>query len=122
MGRRRRVIEAEVYAAIKAAPWLEDTDRGAVRVALRLAEQLDKLYEPTQSALLPLSPADHREDAGKVGYLAMQMLTYLDRLLLTARARLDAGPGEDSGSDLLATVRELVTAGEDRAEDLDAAE
>ena len=91
-------------------------------MALRLAEQLDRLYLPAQSSLLPTSPADHAEIAGKVGYLAMQLLTYSDRLLLTARSRLDAGPGEDSGSDLLASVRELITVGEDGAEDLHSAE
>ena len=83
------VREAVEQAAVE-ADWLGPADAGALRLALKLAADIDKLG-PDQAAQLAA--------------LARTFLTTLDRLGLTVTSRRDAGTTADQEADPLAQLR-----------------
>jgi len=82
-------VRDAVEAAAAKADWLTAADQGALRLALKLAADIDKLGA---------------DDAAQLASLARTFLTTLDRLGLTATSRRDtpAAPQED---DPLAQLR-----------------
>jgi len=83
------VREAVEQAAVQ-ADWLGPADAGALRLALKLAADIDKLG-PDQAAQLAA--------------LARTFLTTLDRLGLTVTSRRDAGTTAAQEDDPLAQLR-----------------
>ena len=83
------VREAVEQAAVE-ADWLGPADAGALRLALKLAADIDKLG-PDQAAQLAA--------------LARTFLTTLDRLGLTVTSRRDAGATAAQEDDPLAQLR-----------------
>ena len=88
-GAAQSVREAVEVAASK-ADWLTAADQGALRLALKLAADIDKLG-PDQAAQLAA--------------LARTFLTTLDRLGLTVTSRRDAGAHAAQEDDPLAQLR-----------------
>ena len=82
-------VRDAVEAAAAKADWLTPADQGALRLALKLAADIDKLGA---------------DDAAQLASLARTFLTTLDRLGLTVTSRRDtpAAPQED---DPLAQLR-----------------
>jgi hypothetical protein len=100
---RPRAIEQAVVRAANVAEWLEDSDQAAVRVARRLAETLDDLYQTREGQLLP-EMVD--ELAGRTTYVAQTLLRTLVELGLTANSRDALGYGSRRETDdALAEVR-----------------
>lgn len=101
-----RAIELSVHRAAKAAPWLTESDRAALRIAKRLAETLDDLYSAGGQTRLMESQV---EVASKVTYTAQTLQRYLEQLGLTARSRADLGYGTPpEEADPLAAIRDAM--------------
>lgn len=99
MSRKRhapKAIEKAVATAANRAEWLEPSDAAAVRLAKRLGETLDELYESAGASLLP---EVLEERAGKTTYTAQTLLRVLNDLGLTATSRDALGYGSRRDTD-----------------------
>ena len=83
-------VRDAVEAAAAKADWLTPADQGALRLALKLAADIDKLGA---------------DDAAQLASLARTFLTTLDRLGLTVTSRRDAGATAAQEDDPLAQLR-----------------
>jgi len=106
--RRPRTIVPALERSIKAAPWIEATDEGAHKTAVRLADDLDRidhvLAEIDRGSMFG-DPKVLNDLIGKRAYLAGTLLPYLRQLGLTPETRRG---GDDDGQDALAILRRLV--------------
>ena len=106
--RRPRTIVPALERSVKAAEWIQDTDEGAVRIALRLADDLDRIDDllgQLDRGELFTNPKEIGELLGKRAYTASTVLGLLKQLELTPETRRTSN---SDGSDPLEALRRLV--------------
>ena len=106
--RRPRTIVPALERSIKAAAWIESTDEGASKTAVRLADDLDRIDDVLRSidqGAMFGDPKVVNDLLGKRAYLAGTLLPYLRQLGLTPETRRD---GDDDGENPLELLRRLV--------------
>jgi len=106
--RRPRTIVPALERSIRAADWLEATDEGTHKTAIRLADDLDRIDDVLASidrGSMFGDPKILNDLMGKRAYLAGTLLPYLRQLGLTPETRRGS---DDDGDDALSILRRLV--------------